>query len=286
MKNIIKQFSLIIAFVFTATVMNAQGDFISPKDFSKAIKDKNTVVISAQKESNYKKSHIKGSVYVNHKDLYKAGKPEGIIKSNAELAKIFGAKGISNKNMIILYDDGKNKYSARIYWILKYLGATNVKLLAKDMGEWRKARVPITKAKSKRAATTFTAKTNKSIIADYNYVKSSIGKSSVLLLDVRHLTEFNGTSKKPISKGHLPGAKNIEWNKLEKANGTLLSSGELAKLFNGIGATKDKTIVIYCATSVRSGIVFVALKSLGYTKVKVYDGAYNEWVAKGEKLEK
>ena len=45
-----------------------------------------------------------------------------------------------------------------------------------------------------------------------------------------------------------------------------------------MGVTADKTIIIYCASSVRAAIEFFALHSiLDYPNVKVYDGAYNEW---------
>lgn len=286
MKNIIKNFTLIVAFLFTATALTAQSDFITAKDFSSAIKDKNTVVISAQKEKNYKTSHVKNSIHIDHNSLYKSSGPEGMLKTTAELAKIFGSKGVSEKNKIVIYDDGMNKYSTRIYWILKYLGVPNVKIVHKDMGTWRTARIPLTKVATKTKATTFTAKVNKKVAADFNYVKANLNKSNVVFLDVRELTEFNGSSTKPVSKGHIPGAKNIEWKKVENDKGVFLSSAELTKLFKANGVTKDKIIVIYCGTSVRAGIVYVALKSLGYTNVKVYDGAYNEWDAKGGKLVK
>ncbi|OYT11899.1 MAG: hypothetical protein B6I18_02545 [Bacteroidetes bacterium 4572_112] len=286
MKNIKKFTTLFVAFILIATGAIAQGDFISAKDFSKLSKSKNAVIISAQSAKNYKLSHIKGAVFIDHHDLYKAGAVEGLIKSPTDLAKYFGSKGVSEKKDILIYDDGTNKYAARIYWILKYLGAPNVKILHKDMGAWRSARVMITKAKTKVTPATFTPKLNKSIAADYNYVKANISNSKVVMLDVRHITEYNGTIAKPVSKGHLPGAKNLEWKKIETKSGALLPSSELQSAFSSVGVTKDKTIVLYCGTSVRSGIVFVALKSLGYANVKVYDGAYNEWDSKGGKFEK
>lgn len=286
MKNISINIALIIAFVFTSTVIFAQGDFISAKEFSKVSKDKNTVVISAQSEKNYKTSHIKDAIHIDHHDLYKTGEPEGLIKSTADLATLFGANGISDKNLIVIYDDGNNKYAARIYWILKYIGAPNVKILHKDMAEWRAVRLPFTKAATKIVKTTFTAKVNNSVAVDYDFVKANISKSNVVFVDARHITEYNGTSPKPVSKGHLPGAVNVDWESIETATGALKPAAELTKIFSAAGVTKDKTIVIYCATSVRSGIIFVALKSLNYPNVKVYDGAYNEWLAKGGKLEK
>ncbi len=286
MKNISINIALIIAFVFSSTIMLAQGDFISAKDFSKAAKDKNTVVISAQSLKNYKTSHVKNSVHINHKDLYKAGSIEGLIKSTADLSSYFGSKGVSDKNLIVIYDDGNNKYASRIFWILKYLGAPNVKLLQKDMSAWRASRIMITKVATKTKTATFTAKINKSIAVDYNFVKANVNKSNVVFIDSRHITEYNGTSAKPVSKGHIPGAVNIEWKSIETPKGNLKSNADLASLFKTAGVTKDKTIVIYCATSVRSGIIYVALKGLNYPNVKVYDGAYNEWIAKGGKLEK
>ncbi|MCK5846778.1 MAG: sulfurtransferase [Bacteroidales bacterium] len=286
MKNITKYLGLIVAFIFTATTISAQGDFISSKDFAKAVKSKNAVVISAQSAKNYKVSHIKNAVFIDHNDLYEKGAIEGLLLSPAKLAKYFGSKGVSETKQILIYDDGTNKYAARIYWILKYIGAPNVKILHKDMGAWRSARIMITKASPKVSPATFTPKVNKSIATDYNFVKASIGNSNVVLVDVRHSTEFDGTIKKPVSKGHIPGSVNLEWKKVENKSGALLPSSELQTVFTNAGITKGKTIVLYCGTSVRSGIVFVALKSLGYTKVKVYDGAYNEWDSKGGKFEK
>jgi 3-mercaptopyruvate sulfurtransferase SseA len=49
---------------------------------------------------------------------------------------------------------------------------------------------------------------------------------------VREITEFNGTSTKPVSKGHLPGAKHIEWKQVEDEHGNLLAAATLNKLFS------------------------------------------------------
>ena len=285
MKNIFRYGTIIIAFLWFAPTAIAQGDFISAKDFAKIIKDKNTVVISAQKLKNYNVSHITGSVHIDHHDLTKDSGPKGVLKSPAALATYFGKKGVSNTNTIVIYDDGKNKYSSRIYWVLKYLGAQNVKLLHKDMKAWRAARIPITKNATKIKPKTFTPKVNSAISASAGWIKANMNKSNVVIVDARSPEEFDGSDGK--SKGHLPGAVNIEWKKLIKENGAVKSAEELKKIFAAAGVTPDKIVVLYCATSVRAGIEFVVLKTiLAYPNVKVYDGAYNEWKAKGYKLEK
>lgn len=279
MKTIKISILALLSFILVAPVAQAQM-FISAADCMKALKDKNTVMVCVDKEKNYNVTHIKGSIWFDKNSVTKDGEPKGVLRSPAEIAKILGKAGISEKNQIILYDKGDNKYAGRMYWVLKYMGASNVKIFTKDMAEMRKVRMPLTKAVTKGKATTFTAKVDKSIFADFDYVKANMEKSNVAVLDVRSAAEYNGTSTDPVTKGHIKGAKNIEW-KMVTDHGNLKSNAELEKLFASKGITKDKTIILYCGTSVRAGIVYVALKHLGYQNVKVYDGAYNEWVVKG-----
>lgn len=278
MKNTIKAYSLIIAFLFAASFTFAQGDIITAKDFTKAIKDKNTVVVSAQTGKNYGVSHIKDAIHVDHKSLYKDGKPEGILKSPEELAKIFGDLGISNTNTIIIYDGASNKYAGRVYWTLKYLGAENVSILEKDMKAWRTARVPLTKAPAKGKVTTFTAKVNNDISVDMAWVQAHAKDANVILVDVRDTEEFTGVSTKNPSPGHITGAINLNWETLVTDQGVLKDKATLESLMKSAGITADKTIVFYCATSVRAGLPYLVAKTiLGFPNVKVYDGAMNEW---------
>jgi thiosulfate/3-mercaptopyruvate sulfurtransferase len=115
------------------------------------------------------------------------------------------------------------------------------------------------------------------MFADESYVKAH--KASALLIDVRPPDEYNGTSIKPESKGYIPGAKNMEFTQILKENGSLKSKAEIENIAKGVGATADKEIILYCGTSTRTGIVYMAFTTiLGYKNVKVYDGAYNEWV--------
>ena len=49
------------------------------------------------------------------------------------------------------------------------------------------------------------------------------------------------------------------------------------------GLSADKEIIVYCKTSVRGAVIYVALVDiLGYKNVKVYDGALAEWETKNE----
>jgi thiosulfate/3-mercaptopyruvate sulfurtransferase len=271
--------SLVILLIGTQ-LASAQGDIISAAELSKKIKAKEKItIVSVRKASNYKKSHLKNAVNIDLKKLVSNTPPEGFLHKPAELAKIFGSKGIDGKNLIVIYDDGKMKYAGRLYWIFKYLGVKNVKVLNRNLKTWKAARLMITKSPTKIKPTTFTPKIDQSIYVDIAWMKTHYKDANVVLIDVRPLDQYNGTSTKPLSKGHIPGAKNMNYEKITNGLNGLKSKAEIKALSEEVGATTGKTIVLYCGSSTRAGIVYLAFKTiLGYPNVKVYEGAYNEWV--------
>lgn len=277
MKKFIVSATLLVAVLLTGNIAFAEGDFISAKDASAKINSKKAVVISARSEKDYQRSHVMNAINIQHKDLYKSGAVEGVLKSPEDLAAFLSSKGVPSDKMIIIYDDGKNKYAGRLYWIFKYLGVQDVKILHKDMDEWKKARIRITGAPTRTGKANFVAKPQDNLIASTDYVKSNM--NNIVLVDVRKPEEYSGTSTKPKSDGHIPGAVNLNYETLLNANGSVKSKAELEKLTSAAGLNPSKEVVLYCQTSVRAGIVFNILKTvLGYNDVKVYEGAYNEWV--------
>lgn len=269
----------IISLVYLFSV--AQGDIITAKQFMDMVKAKeNIVIIDASKASSYKTSHVTNSVNIPHTTLYQDGTIEGLIKSPDALSTYFGSKGVSDQAKIIVYDGGSQKYSTRVYWVLKYLGAKDVKILHKDMDQWKKVRVPLTRMPAKVKPATFTANVDNSIMADMAYVNAHKGDANVKLLDARTPEEFNGTSDPP-SKGHIPGAINLNHKDVLTSKEAFKSKADLEAIATKLGISPNDEVILYCKTSVRGAVLFVAFKDiLGYKNVKVYDGAYAEWETK------
>ena len=128
--------------------------------------------------------------------------------------------------------------------------------------------------------TTFTPQVNKALYATINEVKSD----GAIIVDCRTAEEFSGAADN--SNGHIPAAINIDHKELLTDTEAFKSKEEMEKVMAKYGITADKEIISYCRTSVRATVLYAALVNvLGYTKVKVYDGAYLEWVATGNGLE-
>lgn len=275
----IKYFISIITVAFLFIGVSFAQDLISVKELAGKLSDKNVVIVSAQKADKYAAVHIKGSINLPPADLVDNEPIKYMNKSAAEIAKILGGKGISESNEIVLYDNGTSKYSGRMYWVLKYMGAKNVKILNGELDAWKTGRKPITKTPTKLAAVTFTADVQGQYLAKMDEVVKSTAGGSYVLIDARSAEEFAGTDEETeLRRGHIPGAINIDYKEMLDAKGMLKSKEELTKIFAAKGVTADKTIIVYCATSVRAGIEFMALSSiLEFPNVKLYDGAYTEW---------
>ncbi len=253
-------------------------DFIEAKDLVKILKDKNTVLISAQKAGSYSDFHITGSISLPPSILTTDEPIPYMLKSVDEMAKIIGSKGVSASNLIVVYDEGSSKYSGRLYWNLKYLGAENVKILNGGLDAWQAIRKPVTTSPTKLKTTVFTAKVQSQYLATHSEVKKATSNTDYVIIDARSEKEFNGTDKTKLRLGHIPNAVHIEYKDIINPNGKLKTAEQLKILYTAKGVTPDKTVIIYCKTSVRAAIEFAALNSiLGYTNVKVYDGAFSEW---------
>lgn len=270
--------SLLTVFLFLGAALNAQTDVITADEFMALTKSSdNLVVIDANTSKNYSASHIKDAVHVYHMDLYKDGDISGLIETPENLAAYFGNLGITETTPVVITDDGTQKYNARVYWILKYLGAENVKVLHKDMNEWRNARIPLTSAPARTKPATFTPTVNPDIFADLAYVTENKDKDNVVVVDCRTPDEYAGVKS---SDGHIPGAINIDYVAFLTETGAFKTADEIKAIAEANGITADTEVILYCKTSVRATPAFIALKNiLGLEKVRVYDGAYNEWAA-------
>lgn len=278
-----KKFAIMLGAFFSFTAIYAQVN-ISSKDFAAQLKsDKSLVVIDVMAADAYAKQHVSGAINIPHKSLYKEGPVEGQLKSPEELAAIFGSKGVSNTSKIIVYDDGSQKYNSRVWWILKYIGATDVTLLHKDMAQWEQSRIPLTPNPTVLKPVTFAPAVNAAMNMDMAVLKENIQKPGFLLLDAREKDEYEGMDKDKRSKGHLPGAIWMNFKEVLTASGAFKTKDEILATAAKYEITPEKEIVVYCQTGIKASTLYIALKEIaGLENVKLYAGAYSEWVANAD----
>jgi thiosulfate/3-mercaptopyruvate sulfurtransferase len=280
-------FIVCILVLFTSN-SNSQNPIMTADEFINHFNHKKLKIIDASDKSTYEHSHIKGSVNLPFTELnQKQGNVEGLMETPEKMAKILGELGIRENDEIIIYDDGTTKSSSRVYWLLKYLGASNVRLLHKQMNIWENAGFVLTNRCEKIKPKKFVPKVNNNMLISLKEIEKDIDK--IVLIDARDVPEYLGTDtgEKAYSKGHFPNAISVEYKSLLNDNYSFKSVEEISKILENKGLTKDKNYVIYCRIGLRATVVYFAFTELlHYPNVKLYDGSYVEWNFEGKPLVK
>jgi thiosulfate/3-mercaptopyruvate sulfurtransferase len=116
-------------------------------------------------------------------------------------------------------------------------------------------------------------------IGDAPWISARLGKPGLALIDTRTDGEYLGTGDRHgmPSAGHLPGARQLEWEQLFKDRDAMVfkSHDEIAKLYADRMKAGD-TVVTYCWIGQRASMTYAAARMLGLP-VKFYDGSYQDW---------
>jgi thiosulfate/3-mercaptopyruvate sulfurtransferase len=236
--------------------------------------------------ANYELGHIPGSVLFDWKRDINDPISRNILSKQSceELLQRFG---INNDTTLILYGDFNNWFAAFAFWVFKYYGYTDVKIMDGGRKKWLEEDRPLSKDVPNYPKGNFKAsEPDDSIRVFMNYVKETLGKKDKALVDVRSPKEFTGEILAPPEYptehaqrgGHIPGAANIPWSQAVNDDGTFKSVDELKKLYDAKEIIPDKEIITYCRIGERSSHTWFVLKYLlGYPNVKNYDGSWTEW---------
>jgi len=235
----------------------------------------------------YDDGHIPGARFVALSDLVvtRDGIPNEL-PATADLKKVMEAAGISDDSRIILYSDASVLPATRAYFTFDYLGHGDQAAmldggLAKWRGEWR----ALTKDVAPAVQGHFTPRPQPDLVVEMAAVKlmsSQPATRSDVLLDVRSAADYRG------EKGsHIPGALNVFWmnDQVSRESQVLRPEAELRTLYETLGITPDRKVVIYCNSGMQASQSYFTLKYLGYD-VRLYDGSMSEWTAKGAPVEK
>ncbi len=236
--------------------------------------------------ANYQLGHIPGAVLWDwRRDLNHPIQRD--ILSREQLQDLLETSGIDKDTKIALYGDFNNWFAAYAFWDLQYYGVKNVVLINGGRKKWIDEDKPLTQEVLKPQRSKFSVPgPNETIRVYLRDVADVYRKPNTILVDVRGPKEFTGEITAPPEYpnehaqrgGHIPGAVNIPWSQAVREDGTFKEVGDLKKLYEGQGVTKDKDIVTYCRIGERSSFTwFVLHYLLGYDRVRNYDGSWTEW---------
>jgi thiosulfate/3-mercaptopyruvate sulfurtransferase len=253
-------------------------------------KDSNVRVaeVDYDPKANYELGHVPGAVLFDWKQDINDPIRRNVLSKQA-CEDLLQRAGINNDTTLILYGDFNNWFAAFAFWVFKYYGYKDVRLMNGGRKKWLQEDRPVSKDLPNYSRGNFRAsEPDKNIRIFLNEVKQALdAKDRIRMVDVRSPKEFTGEILAPPEYptehaqrgGHIPGADNIPWGQaVNDSDGTFKSADELKKLYESKGIAPDKEIIAYCRIGERSSHTWLVLKYLlGYPNVKNYDGSWTEW---------
>jgi len=245
------------------------------------------VEVDYDPENAYKQGHIPGASLIWWKRDINDPITRDIVNKK-QFEELMSRNGIMPENEVILYGDFNNWFAAFVFWVFKYYGHKNVKIMNGGRKKWEMEKKPYTKDESNISKTNYVSQPPDEGLRAYLFdVRRALDKHDTVLVDVRSAKEYTGEITAPPEYpmehaqrgGHIPSAKNIPWaTAVNDSDGTFKSVNELKQIYETKQVTPDKDVICYCRIGERSSHTWFVLKYLlGYPQVRNYDGSWTEW---------
>jgi thiosulfate/3-mercaptopyruvate sulfurtransferase len=227
----------------------------------------------------FEAGHIPGARYINlNTDLSarvvpgKTGRHP--LPSRTAFAETLGRFGIDNNSIVVAYDDGPGAFAARLWWMLRWAGHSEVFVLDGGFKAWMDEGRDTTKDIEPLVPVEFKLQPplTRLVSAD------DLPDKNAVLLDARDPVRFRGEqdSIDPVA-GHIPGALCATFTGNLDDRAHVKPIDELRTRYTGLGVGVRPT-VCYCGSGVTAAHNILALVHAGFPEPALYPGSWSEWI--------
>lgn len=229
----------------------------------------------------YLAGHLPGAVHLHPRlDLINPKHPvQQMAPNKVQFEALMRRLGIRNQDTVVLYDDASNLFAARAFWVFKLYRHEKVVVFNGGSKRWVAEGFPLVRDIPRVTPSNYRAKDpDRTIVATWDYIVRKLRSGKTLLCDARSPRGYSGLLVRSAHGGRIPGAINVEWRLAVNPDGTFKPRAELEILYQTAGFVREREVITYCQTGVRAAHTWFVLKYLlGYPKVRVYDGSWEEW---------
>ncbi|HEY7285131.1 MAG TPA: sulfurtransferase [Vicinamibacterales bacterium] len=241
-------------------------------------KDANVRIVD-MRQAGYADGHVPGSVYLSPVAIRDAKAPPTFLPTPQAFAELMARLGIGDSTRVVVYDERGGVYAARLWWILNYFGHTNVALMNGGWIKWAAERRASVTDVPAPAPATFTPRPEPEMVATAADVLAAINKPNITIVDARTTAEIEGKDLRGIKRGgFIESSVPVYWEDLLDAQTkTFKSADEIRKIYEDRGVTPSRQVIAYCQVGMRASVDLFALHLIGYSNLRNYYGAWEEW---------
>ena len=201
------------------------------------------------KAAEFEAGHIPGAVRCPSAQIKGTGDANPrLVAPPAEAKALFEALGVGDDTLVVAYDRIRNRDAARLWWVLRYYGHANVKVLNGGWKKWTAEGRPSETGPGAPAPSgaTFTPEVHPEVGSTVETLTAAVGDPDTVIWDIRTPEEFSGENDRGNARvGHVPGAVHLEWVDLVDDDDTFKDPDELRALAAGLGITPEKAVHVY-----------------------------------------
>ncbi|MGD0055653.1 MAG: sulfurtransferase [Acidimicrobiales bacterium] len=239
------------------------------------------VVVSGRQ--TFDQRHIPGAVFADVAgELSDPESPHRFTVPAPEyFARAIGALGVGEGTRVVVYAQESPMWATRLWWLLRYFGFRDVRVLDGGLAAWIGAGLPVSSDPSAVRSATFAATTRPELLATKDDVLRGLDGAPVCLVNALSARAFRGEGPGAYARpGRIPGSLSVpSGDLLESATGRFHDPARLALVLEPVLSSPDRPVIAYCGGGISATVDVFALSLAGRDDVKLYDGSLSEWSA-------
>lgn len=231
----------------------------------------------------YDDGHIPGAVFF---DIDAVADPDAELSHTFPPPHVFSSHvrklGLGDGHRIIVYDRNNFFASARVWWMFRVMGATDISVLDGGYQAWLDQGGEEEDLPPVKVERHFTPRLRADLMKSTQQMQQIVKAGSTQIIDARPAGRFTGESPEPragLASGHMPGSLSIPGNTCLTETGHMKSPDGLTSVFDTVGVDLVGPIVASCGSGVTAAVTALALATLGNDLCAVYDGSWSEWAS-------
>lgn len=192
------------------------------------------------------------------------------------------AMGVGDGHQVVVYDGAGLFSAARVWWLFRLMGQSNVAVLDGGLPKWLSEGRPVEDMPPLIRDRHMTVRLQNQLRRDVTQVSAASKLGDIEIVDARAATRFRGDAEEPrkgLRAGHIPGSRNVPYTDLLNKDATMKSPQDTRAIFENAGLDLAKPVITTCGSGVTAAILSLALERMGKTDWSLYDGSWTEWGA-------